>query len=115
MISLPGDGPGDECVDADDAETPFQETGGYDFGRRPLPRGLTLRGLVPNAITSAALCCGLTGIRFAIAGDFKSAVLAVILAGMLDGLDGRVARAMNASPFSRERATRHSLRAPTSN
>ena len=72
------------------------ETAGYDFGRRPLPPGLTLRGLVPNAITSAALCCGLTGIRFAIGGDFRAAVLAVILAGMLDGLDGRVARAMRA-------------------
>lgn len=62
----------------------------------PLPRGLTLRALVPNAITSGALCCGLTGIRFAIAGDFRSAVLAVIVAGMLDGIDGRVARAMKA-------------------
>lgn len=72
------------------------EADGYDFGRRPLPRGLTLRALVPNAITSAALCCGLTGIRFAIGGDFRSAVLAVILAGMLDGIDGRVARAMRA-------------------
>lgn len=69
---------------------------GDDFGRRKLPRGLTLRGLVPNAITSAALCCGLTGIRFAIGGDFRSAVLAVILAGMLDGIDGRVARLMRA-------------------
>ncbi|WP_353227628.1 phosphatidylcholine/phosphatidylserine synthase [Novosphingobium sp.] len=63
---------------------------------RRLPRGLTLRALVPNAITSAALCCGLTGIRFAIGADFHSAVLAVILAGVLDGLDGRVARAMRA-------------------
>lgn len=72
------------------------DASGYDFGRRPLPRGLTLRALVPNAITSAALCCGLTGIRFAIGGDFRSAVLAVILAGMLDGIDGRVARAMRA-------------------
>ncbi len=72
------------------------ETSGYDFGRRPLPRGLALRALVPNAITSAALCCGLTGIRFAIGNDFNSAVLAVILAGMLDGIDGRVARAMRA-------------------
>uniref|UniRef100_UPI0038F645A6 CDP-alcohol phosphatidyltransferase family protein n=2 Tax=Bacteria TaxID=2 RepID=UPI0038F645A6 len=32
----------------------------------------------------------------AIAGDFRSAVLAVIVAGMLDGIDGRVARAMKA-------------------
>lgn len=69
---------------------------GYEFGQRRLPRGLTLRALVPNAITSAALCCGLTGIRFAISGDFRLAVMAVILAGMLDGIDGRVARAMRA-------------------
>ncbi|MEI6643655.1 MAG: phosphatidylcholine/phosphatidylserine synthase [Novosphingobium sp.] len=69
---------------------------GEDFGRRRLPRGLTLRALVPNAITSAALCSGLTGIRFAIGGDFHAAVLAVLLAGLLDGIDGRVARLMKA-------------------
>jgi len=51
---------------------------------------------VPNAITSAALCSGLTGIRFAIGGEFQAAVLAVILAGLLDGIDGRVARLMKA-------------------
>lgn len=84
------DAPDDGAEFDDDVAT------GYDFGRRRLPRGLTLRALVPNAITSAALCCGLTGIRFAIGGDFHSAVLAVILAGMLDGIDGRVARAMRA-------------------
>jgi len=69
---------------------------GEDFGRRRLPRGLTLRALVPNAITSAALCSGLTGIRFAIGHDFHYAVLAVLLAGLLDGIDGRVARLMKA-------------------
>ena len=51
-----------------------------------LPRGLTLRALVPNAITVAALCSGLTGIRFAIDGNWKMAVIAVILAGLLDGI-----------------------------
>ncbi len=61
-----------------------------------LPKGLTLRALVPNAITAAALCVGLTGVRFAIAGDFEKSVLAVILAGVLDGLDGRAARLLNA-------------------
>ena len=55
-------------------------------------RSLSLRVLVPNAITAAALCSGLTGIRFAIAGDFEKAVGAVILAGVLDGIDGRAAR-----------------------
>ncbi len=69
---------------------------GDDFGLRRLPRGLTLRALVPNAITSAALCSGLTGIRFAIGGNYEAAVLAVVLAGLLDGIDGRVARLMKA-------------------
>lgn len=57
-----------------------------------LPRGLTVRTLVPNAITAAALGFGLTGIRFAITGQFEQAVLAVLLAGLLDGIDGRIAR-----------------------
>ena len=63
---------------------------------RRLPAGLTLRALVPNAITAAALCSGLTGIRFAIAGDFEKSVQAVILAGLLDGIDGRAARMLKA-------------------
>jgi len=61
-----------------------------------LPSGLTLRALVPNAITAAALCVGLTGIRFAIGGEFEKAVQAVIFAGMLDGIDGRIARLLKA-------------------
>lgn len=72
----------------------------HDPGVRPgeaaLRPGLTLRALVPNAITAAALCVGLTGIRFAIAGDFEKAVQAVIIAGVLDGIDGRAARALKA-------------------
>lgn len=64
--------------------------------RRRLARGLTLRALAPNAITAGALCIGLTGIRFAIAGDFEKSVMAVIIAGMLDGIDGRIARLLNA-------------------
>ena len=63
---------------------------------RRLPGGLTLRALAPNAITSAALCSGLTGIRFATDGQWAMAVFAVVLAGLLDGLDGRVARLMKA-------------------
>lgn len=64
-------------------------------GRR-LRRGLTLRALAPNAITAAALCTGLTGIRFAINGDWEKAALAVLFAGMLDGIDGRIARLLKA-------------------
>jgi len=83
-------------LDDDEGVSEQEHLLGDDFGRKRLPRGLTLRALVPNAITSGALCCGLTGIRFAIGGDFKAAVLTIILAGMLDGIDGRVARAMKA-------------------
>lgn len=59
-------------------------------------RGLALRALVPNAITAAALCSGLTGIRFGITGEWERAVFAIILAGMLDGIDGRIARLLKA-------------------
>jgi len=58
--------------------------------------GLTLRAMLPNAITAAALCAGLTGIRFAIDGNWSYAILLVILAGVLDGIDGRIARLLNA-------------------
>lgn len=67
-----------------------------ELPKRRLGKGLSLRALVPNAITAAALCSGLTGIRFAISGDFEKAVGAVILAGLLDGIDGRAARLLKA-------------------
>jgi CDP-diacylglycerol---serine O-phosphatidyltransferase len=58
--------------------------------------GLTLRAMLPNAITAAALCSGLTGIRYAIEGQWGFAIALVVLAGVLDGIDGRVARLLNA-------------------
>lgn len=65
-------------------------------GSRIATRGLSLRAVLPNAITAAALCSGLTGIRFAISGDWRESIIAVILAGMLDGVDGRIARLLKA-------------------
>lgn len=59
-------------------------------------KGLSLRAVLPNAITAAALCSGLTGIRFAIEGDWERTVFAIILAGVLDGIDGRIARLLKA-------------------
>ncbi len=58
--------------------------------------GLSLRAMLPNAITAAALCSGLTGIRFAIEAQWSFAIALVVLAGVLDGIDGRVARLLNA-------------------
>ena len=52
--------------------------------------------MLPNAITAAALCAGLTGVRFAIEEQWAFAILGVILAGVLDGMDGRIARLLNA-------------------
>lgn len=55
-------------------------------------RGIPLRAIAPNAVTALALCSGLTGIRFAIGGEWERAILMVLVAGILDGLDGRIAR-----------------------
>jgi len=47
---------------------------------------------VPNLITLLALCAGLTAIRLATEAELKWAVAAIVFAGILDGIDGRVAR-----------------------
>jgi CDP-diacylglycerol--serine O-phosphatidyltransferase len=59
---------------------------------RPQRRGIPLRAVLPNAVTALALCSGLTGVRFAIGGEWERAVLMIMLAGVLDGLDGQIAR-----------------------
>jgi len=61
---------------------------------RPVERmsGIPLRALVPSAVTMLALCAGATGVRFAIAGDFDRAAAAIVIAAVLDGVDGRIAR-----------------------
>lgn len=51
--------------------------------------------MAPNAVTALALCSGLSGIRFAISGEWETAVTFVLAAGVLDGLDGRVARMLH--------------------
>lgn len=58
----------------------------------PSPPALPLRALIPNAITVLALCAGATGVRFALSGEFDKAAAAVVIAALLDGIDGRVAR-----------------------
>ncbi|WP_229664585.1 CDP-alcohol phosphatidyltransferase family protein [Sphingomonas metalli] len=56
------------------------------------PRGLPLRAIAPNAVTALALCSGLSGVRFAISGEWEKAVAMIMVAGVLDGIDGRIAR-----------------------
>lgn len=64
--------------------------------RLRLRKVLPMRAMIPNAITLAALCFGLTGVRLAISGEWERAVAAVVLAGVLDGIDGRLARLLKA-------------------
>ncbi len=59
---------------------------------RRFGRVIPIRALIPNAVTVLALCFGLTGVRFGIAGEWDKAVAAIVIAGVLDGIDGRIAR-----------------------
>jgi CDP-diacylglycerol--serine O-phosphatidyltransferase len=56
-------------------------------------RDIPLRLLLPNLITVLAICAGLSGIRLAFENRFEIAVVMVLIAAFLDGIDGRVARA----------------------
>ena len=58
---------------------------------------LSVQRMVPNVLTLLALCAGMTAMRFALTGNFQAAVYAIIAAGVLDGLDGRVARLLKAT------------------
>ncbi len=59
--------------------------------------GFSLNRLVPNAITLLSLCAGLTAVRFALMERWEIAVGAVVVAMILDALDGRIARMMRAT------------------
>jgi len=50
------------------------------------------RMLLPNAITLIGVCIGLSSIKFALDGKFTLAVIAILFAGLMDALDGRIAR-----------------------
>jgi len=65
--------------------------------RRPNLERPEMHRLVPNMITVGALCAGMTAIRFALSQEWQNAVFAVIVAAILDGLDGRIARLLNAT------------------
>jgi len=60
-------------------------------------RSVPLRALVPNIVTLIGLCVGLTAIRMAIENRFDIALAAIVVAALLDGVDGRMARLLKAS------------------
>ena len=68
-------------------------SGGPPGGFRDIP----VNALIPNALTVLGLSLGLTAIRLALLDRWEIAVAAIIAAGIVDGLDGRVARILKAS------------------
>ncbi|MGB5078515.1 MAG: phosphatidylcholine/phosphatidylserine synthase [Sphingorhabdus sp.] len=58
----------------------------------PSRPGISLRALAPNAVTAMALCTGLSGVWFAMQERWDAALIAVVVAGVLDAMDGRIAR-----------------------
>jgi CDP-diacylglycerol--serine O-phosphatidyltransferase len=75
----------------------------HRFSRRFRPRtrprfeGLSFNRLIPNIMTMLGLCAGLVAIRFAIDGRWAPAAVLIVVAGVIDGLDGRLARLLKAT------------------
>jgi CDP-diacylglycerol--serine O-phosphatidyltransferase len=64
---------------------------------RPRFEGLSFNRLIPNIMTMLGLCAGLVAIRFAIDGRWPQAAASIVVAGVIDGLDGRLARLLKAT------------------
>ena len=60
-------------------------------------KGLSINRMIPNMLTLLALSAGLTAIRFALDRQWEFAVLAIVVAAILDALDGRIARLLKGS------------------
>lgn len=70
---------------------------------RPKQTPLTLLSTLPNLVTLFSVCVGLSSIRLALGGRLEMAVIALVVAMVLDGIDGRLARALKTqSDFGKE-------------
>lgn len=59
--------------------------------------------MIPNAFTLGNLYCGFLSIGFAVHGDLKNAAILILIGMMLDSMDGRLARILDAdSPLGKE-------------
>ncbi|WP_029002845.1 CDP-diacylglycerol--serine O-phosphatidyltransferase [Azorhizobium doebereinerae] len=72
---------------------PFDPNGQPQERPRRFAR-IPLRLLLPNMVTLLALCSGLTAVRMAIEHRMELALAAIVFAALLDGVDGRLARAL---------------------
>ena len=64
---------------------------------RPRFKGPSFNRMIPNLLTLIGLCAGLTSMRFGLEGRFGAAAVAIVVAGAIDGLDGRLARLLKAT------------------
>ncbi|WP_419910513.1 CDP-diacylglycerol--serine O-phosphatidyltransferase [Hoeflea sp.] len=83
----------------DSGFSPFDPNGSAkdDESRGPRLRDISLRMMVPTIITVLAICAGMTGIRLAFEQRFELAVAMLLLAALLDAVDGRAARLLKTS------------------
>ena len=63
--------------------------------RRERLRALSINRMIPNILTMLALCAGLTALRYGLEQKWEFAVLSLVVAAILDALDGRIARILN--------------------
>lgn len=65
------------------------------FGsRRKRLKELSFNKMIPNILTMLALCAGLTALRYGLEEKWEAAVVSLMIAAVLDALDGRLARAL---------------------
>jgi len=64
---------------------------------RPRFKGQSFNRIIPNLMTLLGLCAGLTSMRFGLEGRFGAAAVAIVVAGAIDGVDGRLARLLKAT------------------
>lgn len=83
---------------------PEPEDEGEGPDARPADRrSLPLVSLIPNLVTLMGLCAGLTAVRYALVDRWDIAAALIVLAAVIDGMDGLLARKLNAaSPFGAE-------------
>lgn len=75
----------------------FRLRGKRRKSQEPRRERVPLKSMIPNLVTSLAACAGITSITLSSEGRFIEALTALIIACICDGLDGRVARLLNAS------------------
>ncbi|WP_336279130.1 CDP-diacylglycerol--serine O-phosphatidyltransferase [Bartonella sp. CB175] len=75
----------------------FNPEGHHDDIANRWRSSTSMRYVIPNIITILAICAGMSSIRLAFEHRYEAAILMVLLAAILDGADGRIARLMDGS------------------